>query len=72
MNCDRGNLLEMFKCFWELLVDNIINLVGMVDFMNFSNIIVEVGSMVLIVDGDLIKEDLVYLKFWDSEVYNFF
>lgn len=44
----------------------------MADFINPSNLTVELGSLVPTVDGDLIKEDLAYPKSWDSEVYKFF
>lgn len=72
MKCNRENIEEMLKCLCELLVDNIIEVIGMIEFFKFLNVSFEIGSFVLFVDGELVKENLVYLKFWDNEIYSFF
>lgn len=72
MKCNRENIEEMLKCLCELLVDNIIEVIGMIEFFKFLNVSFEIMSFVLFVDGELVKENLVYLKFWDNEIYSFF
>jgi carboxylesterase type B len=64
-------IADVLKCLRDVPADNITGAFSYMDYFTPSNGTMELGSMVPTVDGELIKEDLVYPRSWDDDVYGF-
>ena len=72
-NCKgNGNVAEIVQCLQEIPVFNLTYAVTVADLQNPLNMSFEPGCFVPNVDGELIKENLVYHKSPNDEAYRFF
>ncbi|XP_062619060.1 carboxylesterase 1C-like [Saccostrea cucullata] len=72
-NCaGKEEVTETLKCLREVPAENITSAIFFNDFQVPLNSTFQIGSLVPTVDGDLIKENLMYPKSWDDETYRFF
>lgn len=64
-------IADILKCLRDVPVENVTKAVSLMEFFTPLNVTIEIGSMVPTVDGELIKENLVYHNSWDDDVYRF-